>query len=306
MKVPLIISIGGGKGGVGKSLITANIGALLSQRGYSVLFVDGDLGGANLHHYLGVRRPERGLHDFLKGTYSSLEEVALPTCLPGARLISGASDIIQLANPAFAHKQKLITHLKRAAADVVLVDLGAGSDTQVCDFFAAFTNSIVVCDGLPTSIENAYGFLKNGLIRGFMRQFPGMRDFQKRIQQLADPSAAQGCSTICEVLTHLESEFPQQTTQLRQWLQAKKTFLVMNMIRDKADIEVGNRFSTIVKQYLNLSLLYIGYVQFALEVRDSVREMVPAVTRPTCESRLHSCFCAITDNLCTLTLQGAV
>jgi flagellar biosynthesis protein FlhG len=271
-----------------------------------VLFVDGDLGGANLHHYLGVRRPERGLHDFLKGTYSSLEEVALPTCLPGARLISGASDIIQLANPAFAHKQKLITHLKRAAADVVLVDLGAGSDTQVCDFFAAFTNSIVVCDGLPTSIENAYGFLKNGLIRGFMRQFPGMRDFQKRIQQLADPSAAQGCSTICEVLTHLESEFPQQTTQLRQWLQAKKTFLVMNMIRDKADIEVGNRFSTIVKQYLNLSLLYIGYVQFALEVRDSVREMVPAVTRPTCESRLHSCFCAITDNLCTLTLQGAV
>ena len=86
-------------------------------------------------------------------------------------LISGASDILELANPNFAQKQKIINNLKKLDADYILVDLGAGSSFHVTDFFAAFPYGIIVTDGLPTSIENAYGYLKNGIIRGMVRLF---------------------------------------------------------------------------------------------------------------------------------------
>ena len=178
MKEPIIISIGGGKGGVGKSTISANIGTALSQKGFNVGFIDADLGGANLHLCLGVKRPRVGLQDFIKGNYKSLNEVAVPTLVEKSWLISGASDILELANPNFAQKQKIINNLKKLDADYILVDLGAGSSFHVTDFFAAFPYGIIVTDGLPTSIENAYGYLKNGIIRGMVRLFPGKLSFK--------------------------------------------------------------------------------------------------------------------------------
>ena len=60
-----IWAIGGGKGGVGKSLVTANLSICLALMGYRVCAVDLDLGGANLHTCLGVNIPERTLSDYL-------------------------------------------------------------------------------------------------------------------------------------------------------------------------------------------------------------------------------------------------
>ena len=49
-----IIAVGGGKGGVGKSVLAANLGIYLAQLGKHVVLLDADLGGANLHTFLGV------------------------------------------------------------------------------------------------------------------------------------------------------------------------------------------------------------------------------------------------------------
>src|SRR5216684_1690974 len=116
-----IWSVGGGKGGIGKSVATANMGVALAQKGKSVILVDADLGGANLHIYFGIKHPPQSLGDFLKGRSQSLEEVAIPTGVPGLRLISGASEILGMANPAYAQKLKLISHIKNLNADYILV-----------------------------------------------------------------------------------------------------------------------------------------------------------------------------------------
>lgn len=60
-----IWAIGGGKGGIGKSLLTGNIGISLAMLKKKVLLVDADLGGANLHTTLGIGVPEITLYDFL-------------------------------------------------------------------------------------------------------------------------------------------------------------------------------------------------------------------------------------------------
>lgn len=300
MKDPIIISIGGGKGGVGKSTVTANIGASLAQKGFSVGFIDADLGGANLHLCLGVKRPQTGLQDFIKGKYKSLQEVTVPTLVQNSWLVSGASDILELANPNFAQKQKIINHLKKMTADFILVDLGAGTDYHVTDFYAAFPFGIVVTDGLPTSVENAYGFLKNGIVRGLVRLFTGNAELQNRIKGLSDPSGKKGFATIDEMIQNLSLDFGNEVTIMRQWLHNRSTFLVLNMIKGSDDIKIGTRFSDIVKKYLSINLHYIGYIMYSPDVRQSIKELRPVMlgTEP---SRAKDCFEAITQNLIALT-----
>lgn len=304
MKDPIIISIGGGKGGVGKSTITANVGATLSQRGFSIGFIDADLGGANLHLCLGVRRPRLGLQDYMKGTCKNLDEIALPTLVPNSWLISGASDILELANPNFAQKQKIINNLKKMNADYILVDLGAGSSSHVTDFFAAFPYGIVVTDGLPTSIENAYGYLKNGIVRGMARLFAGNTEIQNRIKNFSDPVSKKGFVTVSELLENLHNDYPQEVISINNWLHQRRCFLILNMVKTAEDVNIGTRFAEMVKKYLAINLHYIGYITFTPEIRTSIKEMKPIMLEEE-PSKTRDCFEAVTQNLISIT-KGAI
>jgi len=298
MKNPTIISIGGGKGGVGKSTVAANIGAVLHSKGFTIGFIDADLGGANLHLCLGVKRPRTGLQDYLSGSTKNLADVAVKTPFQSSWLISGASDILELANPNFGQKQKIINNLKKLDADYILVDLGAGTDNHVTDFYAAFPYGIVVMDSLPTSVENAYGFLKNGTVRGMMRLFPGNTELQSRIRTFSDPENNRSVATIDELLVSLDKNYKNETDILREWLYGRKIMLVINMVKTGDDIKVGNRFSDIVKKYLSLQLHYVGYVVYSPEIRTSIKQMRPAVLGK--DEKIKECFGAITQNVVSL------
>ena len=60
-----LVAIGGGKGGIGKSLVSVTLGIELVRRGLKVVLVDCDLGGANLHSFLGMEYPRETLSDFV-------------------------------------------------------------------------------------------------------------------------------------------------------------------------------------------------------------------------------------------------
>src|SRR5262245_29791260 len=83
--------LGGGKGGIGKSLLTASLGWQLARMGKRVVLVDADLGGANLHTCLGLNTPEHTLGDFIQRRVEKIEDVVVETGTPGLRLVSGAS-----------------------------------------------------------------------------------------------------------------------------------------------------------------------------------------------------------------------
>ena len=300
MNNPVIVSVGGGKGGVGKSTIAANIGTLLARNHFSIGFIDADLGGANLHLCLGVRRPPAGLQDYVSGKCKQFQDIAIPTKIPDTWLISGASDILELANPNFAQKQKIIRNLIKMHADFIFVDLGAGSDNNVTDFYAAFPFGIIVTDGLPTSIENAYGFLKNGILRGLTRLFVGNSRIQNRIKRFVDLETGKSFATIDEMVERLGGIFPEIVTPIRTWLQCRKTFLVLNMVKEAGDVKIGERFTSMVKKYLSINMHYIGYVVYSPDMRKSIKAMVPLVEFNR-ESKATECFTAVTHNLQILT-----
>ncbi len=168
------------------------------------------------------------------------------------------------------------------------------------DFFAAFPYGVIVSDGLPTSIENAYGFLKNGIIRGLVRLFPGRTDLQDLIKGFADPVSKRTFSTMDELLAFLKQQHPDEVTLMKEWIYSRKTLLILNMIRNADDIKVGTRFSEMVKKYLSITLHYIGYVMFTPEMRTSIKELRPLMLG-TEDSRARECFEAITRNLLVIT-----
>src|ERR1043166_6061335 len=97
--IPRGVAIGGGKGGVGKSLVAANVGIFLATLGKRVVLVDAAFGAANLHIFAGVPRPSRSLSEALSPGGPRLADLAVATHVPGVRLVGGVYDPPWVAEP---------------------------------------------------------------------------------------------------------------------------------------------------------------------------------------------------------------
>jgi flagellar biosynthesis protein FlhG len=160
-----IISIGGGKGGVGKSVVAANLAVAIARAGRRVVLVDGDLGAANLHTMFRVDRPGPTLQGLMTKRISSLEDAIVRTPVENLTLIPGSGAVAGAANITYSQKQKLIRHIRALKTDVVVIDVGAGVSHNVLDLFTAADLRVVVLNPQLTSIQNAYAFLKGAVYR---------------------------------------------------------------------------------------------------------------------------------------------
>ncbi|HEY3315705.1 MAG TPA: MinD/ParA family protein [Bacillota bacterium] len=154
-----VIAVTSGKGGVGKTNVTTNLGIALSQAGKRVLIIDTDLGLANADVVLGVT-PQFTLSQVLKGE-KSIAEVAVEGPA-GVRLIAGGSgfqELISLNNPRLS---RFLTSLEamEEMADVILLDTGAGLSKNVLSFVLAADEVIVVTNPEPTALTDAYVTIK--------------------------------------------------------------------------------------------------------------------------------------------------
>src|SRR4030043_1861868 len=141
------------------------MGICLSKAGSRVILVDADLGGANLHTFLGVSPPAFTLSDFIKKRVKNLHEVLIPTEVPNLFLLTGAQDLLNAMDSKNVQKRKLMRSIQHLEADYLLVDLGGGNSISVLDFFLMSDGGILVGTPEPTSIENTYRFLKSAFYR---------------------------------------------------------------------------------------------------------------------------------------------
>ncbi len=160
-----IISVGGGKGGVGKSILSIGLGTVLARSGKSVVLADLDLGAANLHTYLGVLGRTPTIADFILNKVPSLENLMVETSERNLGLISGAEFVPGVTNPAHWMKRKLMRHLRTLPADYIIIDLGAGVHFNTLDFFGISDRGVVITAPEPGAVMNAYSFLKGSLFR---------------------------------------------------------------------------------------------------------------------------------------------
>jgi len=165
-----VIAVASGKGGVGKTNVTANLAVALSRLGQRVCVLDADLGLANLDVVLGLT-PEWSLLHVLRGE-RGLAEVMVDGPA-GVRVIPAASGFEELTALTPADRMRLLDEVDAldGSLDVLLVDSAAGISTNVLYFSAAATDTLVVITPEPTALTDAYALIKLLASRYGRREF---------------------------------------------------------------------------------------------------------------------------------------
>jgi flagellar biosynthesis protein FlhG len=268
-----IWSIGGGKGGTGKTFITSSLGTYLAKKGRQVVLVDMDIGGANLHTFFGISRPQKSLTSFFE-MGASLSDLVVPTEMANLSLISG--DIHSMASDkiTFSQKLKLFRQIMKLNAQTVLVDLGAGSHNNTLDTFLIADKMIVVLAPEVIAIENMYHFIKNSLFRKVKKTLKEY-GFKEIVQHIWDQRQSYGIVNLKELIDYLRESFSYIGTILDHELSSFQIYLVLNMVRNNQDIQLGASIKSVMMKYLGIPIHYSGYVEYNDAVWKSVRERKP-------------------------------
>mgnify|MGYP005838401823 CR=1 FL=1 len=154
-----VIAIASGKGGVGKTNVTVNLGVALAQQGKKVLLLDADLGLANIDVMLGVH-PQYNLLHVLDGS-KKLQDIIVDGP-EGLKIIPAASGIQKMAELSPMEHAGMIQAFSELEQhiDVLLVDSAAGISDSVISFTRAAQEVIVVVCDEPASITDAYALIK--------------------------------------------------------------------------------------------------------------------------------------------------
>ncbi|ADH87061.1 AAA family ATPase [Desulfurivibrio alkaliphilus] len=290
-----IWSIGGGKGGIGKSLIACNIAIILSRLNKKVLLVDADLGGANVHTTLGLETPEVTLSDFIKRRTENLNEVITDTGISNLQIISGARDFLDAANPVHGQKDRLLRHLGKIEADYIILDLGAGTSFNVLDFFLFSDHGLLVVLPEPTSIENVYRFIKSAFYRKF-RATVENHALKEVVEAAKDQKNTLGLKTPHDLLQCIKGMEPEAGRRLEAEIKTFKPKLIINQVRSREDIRLGFSMRSAAKLYFGIDLEYPGYIEYDDCVWQSIRRRRPlALEHP--DSRPHRSLEHIVQNL---------
>jgi flagellar biosynthesis protein FlhG len=190
-----VVAVTGGKGGVGKTSVSINLGIGLAELGRRVVLLDADLGLANVDVLLGLR-PKRNLADVLAG-HCSVEEIMLEG--PGGiRIIPASSGTQAMASLSHLEHAGLIHAFSAIGAtmDVLVIDTAAGIADSVLSFVRAAQECLVVVCDEPSSLADAYALMK------LLHRDHGMQRFRLLGNMVRSPQEAANLYTkleqVCE------------------------------------------------------------------------------------------------------------
>jgi flagellar biosynthesis protein FlhG len=254
-----IIAVGGGKGGVGKSFILSSLGMSLARKG-KVIMIDGDLGGANLHNFLCVSRPQISLTDFFERKVP-LPELVVESGIENLSLISGMIGTTGAESIKYGQKKKFFNHIRKLDADYILIDLGAGTHFNTIDTLLLADPMIIVITPEVPSIENMYDFLRNLFFRriGTILSGHGHREI---VVAAWNGRRELGINNFKRLVDHLKDTSPAIRQIIEQELSCFTVNIVLNQARTNQDILVGNSVKSVCRKFFGINALYSGYVEY--------------------------------------------
>lgn len=277
-----IIPIASGKGGVGKSLLSANLAIALGQAGKKVVLADLDLGASNLHLQIGhnVKNSSIGTYLTEKTAFKSIIE---PTEYENVSFIAGDSQIPGLTSLKAVQKAKLVRNFHSIDADFLILDLGAGTHQIILDMFLQSPQGILVTSPTVTATLDGYLFVKNSVFRlmytTFKKGTPGCA-FLDSLKKDSDKMKSLYIPKLIEALRRVDSA---NTELFLSRLKQFRPRLVINMIDDPKDAEKAQRIRNSCSQYLGLELEYLGLIY-----RDQLQDKALASRLPVIVYKPHS------------------
>jgi flagellar biosynthesis protein FlhG len=292
---PIIWAIGGGKGGVGKTFVSTSLAISLAKTNRPVTIVDLDLGGANVHTHLGCPPPQKTLSDYLSGRVHSLEELAVTTSIPGLRIISGSADALAIANISRSQFRKLRDDAKKLSTPYVILDLGAGTAEHTLEFFLSADKQIVAITPEPTSIENAYRFIKAAFFL-HLRNLETDADVRRLVRSAMGHKNEFGIRSPADLIQHISKINPSVGMRVMEATAKFQINLILNQIRTRGDIELGQSVKSVCRKYFGIEVNFVGHVNHDNAVWQALRNRrLVAIENPY--SEIVGQFLAITRGL---------
>jgi flagellar biosynthesis protein FlhG len=299
---PRVVAIASGKGGVGKSLLAANLGIFLATLNKRVALIDLAIGNPSLHLFLGVRRPNRTLSETMDSRDVELEECFVETPIKNLWLVSGARDPAHAANPRSSQLTRLRSQVGKLEVDYVILDLSPGSAGSNLDFALLANTVILMLTPEPPATELAYRFARSLFIRKLRKASLGdaatfgpdeLRGFEGGIPSPIDIlRRVHGAGRV------------EEARVVEEAMLELRPALVLNDVRSKSDMDLGPAIGTAARRRLGLPVRYLGPLDHDDAVWVTLRRRRPLLIEHP-ESRISKCVERITRGLLGLELEPA-
>lgn len=269
-----IIPIASGKGGVGKSLLSANLAVTLGKAGKKVVLVDLDLGASNLHLVIGQQSPKAGIGTYLGGQ-SNFQDLIIPTDYDNVYFIPGDAEIPGLTAIKLSQKNDLIKKLQNIDADYLILDLGAGTHLTILDFFLLSPQGIIVTAPTVTATLNGYLFLKNAVFRLMYNSFKKNSKAYAFLEELKKDTKSLQRLYIPRLAESIEKIDPTSAAVFKHRMKQFKPRLILNMIDDPKDADKAQKIRRSCSEYLGIELEHLGVIY-----KDSMQDVALASRLP--------------------------
>lgn len=263
-----VYTVGGGKGGTGKSFTTANLGTILAQQGNKVLLVDLDLGASNLHTFLALGKPQISLKQYLEKEVNDINDVILKTTQANLSIISSSGCSLEIANLYYAQKLKLIRAIKKLSYDYILIDLGSGTHFNTLDWYLISNNGILITTPEPVSIENMFRFIKSIYLRKLKAVFKahGLNIICRKYLNNAKKSHISSFSDIMKFVKQYDDE---NDTRIENYIKDETIGLILNQFRWQVDKEFGQKITRICNKHLYFNYYFLGTISSDNKIADA-------------------------------------
>jgi len=262
-----IIPIASGKGGVGKSVLAANLSIALAKMGHPTVAVDMDLGGSNLYTCLGMQNKYPGIGDYLKAGNVGFDDLLVQTGIPNLKFLPGDGRTPFMANITYEQRLLLIKKIKAISARYVVLDLGAGTQFSTLNFFGLAYRGMVVTTFETPSVMNFVMFLRSFMFRVISNV---ARHNQKVLDMLIEafqqPMKAEPL-TVKYLLGKIAEIDPKLAKHAQLTCSYYRPRVIFNMGDHPDELNMLEKLDHTLKQGLSAEVDFFGFVFYDEAVR---------------------------------------
>jgi len=287
---PTTIAILGAKGGVGTSLVSANLAIYIATIGKRVLAVDADPASADLHPTLGVGpsvapylapTPAFGTREesLFAGAELDAERVnTQPTRepvegpIPGLLLLDGGLSEPHRGSARRASLRELGRRLTKQDADFAVVDLGSSPTDAAVRFWCGADHRLAVTMPEPNAVTGLYRLARKAFAHAAVETLEDDED--RNVLHGVFASAGPNPSPV-DLCTLIQRERPALGRGLRERMRRLELPFIVNQARLRADLELGDQIAVAARRRLGVHLRYLGYIEHDDAVRTSLRRRRP-------------------------------
>ncbi len=283
---PHIIAVGGGKGGVGKSMVSTMLAIVLGQMEFEVVLVDADFSGANLYGYVNIFRPEKPMQKFIDNRSRDINALAMSSPYPHVRFLTGTAQVAGHSQSLHALRHNVRKNLQHLQSHFVIIDLGAGSSFQNLDFFLLADDQIVLstCDSL--SLYDAYGFIRAALFRKIQHNALTWPELFKKLMVCGDLTKGDHIRTVPAFLKEHEKEVPGVCRLIKDETLQFTPRLLLNNVHPNDDHGRAQNLGLITQSVLNVKTESWGEIRHDPQVREAAVKIRPDLLTGDCAA-LH-------------------